>query len=248
VDADALMTRFVDAADAARAAIGTLSLEDRRSRTDRRGQYALDLVADAAILPIMHDGDELAVVSEESGRTGRAGAPVTVVLDPVDGSTNCSRGIPYWAISLCAIDVDGLLCALVRNQVTGATTTAIRGEGARRDGDLIVPSAAKKLAAGTVIGVVTAPTHDVGWFRALGSAALALCDVAAGVLDAYYDAGDYLAPWDYLGGVLACIESGAQVVDAQGRDLATADPDARRQVLAAGTPALLEDVQRAARP
>ena len=42
----------------------------------------------------------------------RAGATVTVVLDPVDGSTNCSRGIAYWAMSICALDADGALaCA-----------------------------------------------------------------------------------------------------------------------------------------
>ena len=243
-----LLARFVDAADAARDAVTQLPGDDRRAQTARRGQYALDLVADAAVLPVLHAGDDLAVVSEESGRTGPADAHITVVLDPVDGSTNCSRGIPYWAISLCAIDADGLLCALVRNQVTGTTTTAIRGTGAQRDGHPIVPSRAKRLGEGTVVGVAIAPPTDVGWFRALGSAALALCDVAAGALDGYFDAGDYLAPWDYLGGALACAEAGAQVVDARGRELATGDPDVRRQVLAAGTPELLDDVRRAIRP
>jgi myo-inositol-1(or 4)-monophosphatase len=247
VDPEALLARFVVAADAARDAVTRLSADDRRSQTARRGQYALDLVADAAVLPILHAGG-VAVVSEESGRTGPESAPLTVVLDPVDGSTNCSRGLPYWAISLCAIDADGLLCALVRNQVTGTTTTAIRSAGAWRDGRPLIPSTALRLGEGTLVGVVTAPARDVGWFRALGSAALALCDVAAGALDGYFDAGDYLAPWDYLGGVLACEEAGAQVVDAHGRALATVDPDARRQVLAAGTPELLDDIRRAVRP
>ena len=41
---------------------------------------------------------------------------------PVDGSTNCSRGIPYWGTSLCALDADGPLCALVVNGATGART------------------------------------------------------------------------------------------------------------------------------
>ena len=56
---------------------------------------------------------------------------MTVVLDPVDGSTNASRGIPYWSTSLCAVDGDGPLAALVVNQATGVTTTAIRGGGGR---------------------------------------------------------------------------------------------------------------------
>ena len=65
----------------------------------------------------------------------RAGATVTVVLDPVDGSTNCSRGISYWAISICALDADGALAALVVNQATRrAHDGAVRGRGAYRDG------------------------------------------------------------------------------------------------------------------
>ena len=61
-------------------------------------------------------------------------------------------------------------------------------------------------------------------FRALGSAALALCDVAAGHLDGYLDGhADQHAPWDYLGALLVCQEAGALVVDADGRDLVELD-------------------------
>ncbi len=47
-------------------------------------------------------------------------------------------------------------------------------------------------------------------FRALGSCALALCDVAYGALDGYFDAGSVHAPWDYLGGLLICTEAGVR--------------------------------------
>jgi myo-inositol-1(or 4)-monophosphatase len=78
-------------------------------------------------------------------------------------------------------------------------------------------------------------------FRALGSAALALCDVAAGHLDAYLDGHpDQHAPWDYLGALLVCQEAGALVVDAHGRDLVVLDASARRQLVAAGTKDLLQ--------
>ena len=92
------------------------------------GQYALDVIADAAALEVLRKLP-VRIVSEESGVHERAGADVTVVLDPVDGSTNCSRGISYWAISICALDADGPLAALVVNQATGERTTAIRGAG-----------------------------------------------------------------------------------------------------------------------
>jgi fructose-1,6-bisphosphatase/inositol monophosphatase family enzyme len=245
VDPEALLALFTAAADAARDAVAALSENDRHRRTTRPGQYHLDLVADAAVLDVLHR-TSVAVVSEESGRTGVAGAPITLVLDPVDGSTNCSRGIPYWAISVCALDADGLLCGLVRNQVTGATTTAIRGEGAWRDGERLVPSTIRRLDE-AIIGFAALPTRPVGsWqLRAFGSAALELCDVAAGTLDGYVNGADALAPWDYLGGLLVCREAGAVAADAVGRELAVADPDARRQVLAAGTAELLDALRTA---
>ena len=59
-------------------------------------------------------GNGLGVLSEESGRHHPDRA-ITVVIDPVDGSTNASRGIPWFATSLCAVDTDGPLAALVIN-------------------------------------------------------------------------------------------------------------------------------------
>ena len=64
-----------------------------------------------------------------------------LVLDPVDGSTNCARGIPYWAISLCALDADGPWVALVQHGATGARYSAVRGEGAHLDRATIAPAA-----------------------------------------------------------------------------------------------------------
>ena len=81
------------------------------------------------------------VLSEESGWTGPDDAEVTVVVDPVDGSTNCARGIPYWGISLCALDADGPVCVYVENGATGARDTAITGEGVWLDGEALSPSA-----------------------------------------------------------------------------------------------------------
>jgi myo-inositol-1(or 4)-monophosphatase len=243
--ADELLSVFDDAAKAVITALEPLTGAARRARTERPGQYALDLVADAAVLPILHETG-VAVVSEESGRSGRDDAAITVVLDPVDGSTNCSRDIPYWSISLCAVDAGGPLCALVTNQATGVRTTAVRGAGAWRDGEGVTPSAVKRVEDAVVCCAGT-PQRRLPWkqFRSLGSAALELCDVASGALDAYLTS--WQAPWDYLGGVLVCREAGAVVVDAHGGELVVTETDARRQLLAAATPELL-DVVRPALP
>src|SRR5256885_8540346 len=139
---DELFVVFDDAAKAARTALEPLTGAARRERTDRPGQYALGLVADAVGLPILHEAG-LAVVSEESGRSGRGDAAITVVLDPVDGSTNCSRDIPYWSISLCAVDAGGPLCALVTNPATRVRPTAPRGAGAGGGGEELAPSAVR---------------------------------------------------------------------------------------------------------
>ncbi len=132
------------------------------------------------------------------------------------------------------------------NQATGSVTTAVRGGGARRDGDPLVPSPVRAVED-AMVDLSGLPPRPLAWkqFRALGSAALALCDVAAGALDGYVDAVGIHAPWDYLGGQLACIEAGAIVVDAQDRPLAVADPQARRQLLAAGTVELLDALRMA---
>lgn len=234
-----LLDLFAAAADAQRVAVEALTPTERRARTDRPGQYALDLAADAAILDVLHRAP-VAIVSEESGRSGTADAAVTIVVDPVDGSTNCSRRIPYWGISLCAVDADGPLCALVDNTATGERFTAVRGAGAHVDGTRLQSSTVTRVEDAFV--AVSSLPRPQPWkqFRALGSSALALCDVAAGRVDAYLDnPGFEQRPWDYLGGLLACTESGATVVDATGRSLVVTDPDGRRQVLAAATPELL---------
>jgi myo-inositol-1(or 4)-monophosphatase len=240
---DELLAVFDDAAEAARTALEPLTGAARRERTKRPGQYALDLVADAAVLPVLHQAG-VSVVSEESGRSGRDDAPITVVLDPVDGSTNCSRYIPYWSISLCAVDADGPLCAVVTNQATGVRTTAARGAGAWRNGDEIAPSAVRRVED-AVVAFSGMPKQRLPWkqLRSLGSAALELCDVASGALDAYLTS--WLSPWDYLGGLLVCREAGASVVDAHDGELLVTDPDARRQLVAAATPELLDAVRPA---
>jgi fructose-1,6-bisphosphatase/inositol monophosphatase family enzyme len=241
--ADDLLPVFAAAADAHRSALEPLTGEQRRARTDRPGQYALDLVVDAAVLPVLHAAG-VAVVSEESGWSGDRSSPVTVVVDPVDGSTNCSREIPYWGISLCALDADGPLCALVTNTPLGERITAVRGAGAHRNGTPLIPSTVTQVED-AVVAISGMPKRVLGWkqFRAMGSAALSLCDVASGRLDAMLDAlPDRHGPWDYLGGLLVCTEAGATVRVLHHRSLTVADPDARRQLIAGATAALVEDL------
>src|SRR5262245_19560212 len=93
----------------------------------RDGQYAADVAVDEVAVNLLLDAG-FAVLSEESGRSGDGGR--LVVVDPLDGSTNASRGIPWFATSLCVVDDDGPSVALVANQATGERLEAVRREGA----------------------------------------------------------------------------------------------------------------------
>ncbi|HXX89110.1 MAG TPA: inositol monophosphatase family protein [Acidimicrobiales bacterium] len=244
MDDDALLQLCCDAADAVPPALA--GIDDLTPAGERPGQYAFDLVADAAVLEALA-GSGLAVLSEESGLHG-AGAAMVAVVDPVDGSTNASRGIPWYATSICVVDDVGPRVAVVDNLGQGVRYHAVRGAGAWRDGTPIAPSGCTRLAS-AVVGLSGFPRRHLGWaqFRALGAAALDLCAVAEGVLDAYC-VGEraHLAPWDYLGAMLVCSEAGAVVGDLEGEDLVVATPETRRMVAAAATPALYGELAAAA--
>ncbi len=232
--------------EAARAVRSSLDeVLDWRPTTERAGQYAIDVVADAVAVDVLV-GHGLGVLSEESG-THHPDRDVVVVLDPVDGSTNASQGLPWYATSLCAVDDDGPVVALVVNQASGERFEAVRGAGARCDGRAMRSSTCETMSDAIVAVSGLPPTHW-GWaqYRALGAAALDLCYVADGRLDGYASTSPHaLGPWDYLGGVLMCREAGAPVADVEGRELVVLDHGARRSPVAAATAPLLAELVEA---
>lgn len=206
---------------------------------EKAGQYVSDLAADAAAHEVL-DAAGVGVLSEESGLQ-HGDADVIVVVDPLDGSTNASRRLSWWATSLCAVDAHGPAAAVVVDLVHGTRYEATRGGGARRDGKKILPSGVTLLAE-SMVGLSGLPPRPLGWrqFRALGASALDLCAVADGRLDAWVDCSPNAhGVWDYLGALLVCAEAGAPMVDALGRDLVVLDHAARRTPVAAATPDLL---------
>jgi myo-inositol-1(or 4)-monophosphatase len=240
VDEARLLQVLGEAASAVRAALD--ELDEWGPAGTRPGQYRLDLAADAAALPILHAAG-LRVLSEESGTTGDPEAELLAVIDPVDGSTNAHRGVPFYATSICVLDVEGPLVGMVVNQATGTRFEAVRGGGARRDGQAITPSGCADLSS-AIVGISGFPGVHPGWaqFRALGAAALEFCAVAEGVLDAYSVVGkSTLFGWDYLAGMLICQETGAVTLERDGADVAVRDDGTRRPLVAA-TPQLAEQL------
>jgi myo-inositol-1(or 4)-monophosphatase len=166
-------------------------------------------------------GEEEGVVAGTSG--------LTWVVDPVDGTVNFLYGIPAYAVSVAVVSggADPLTWTLqagcVHAVAGGTTWTAGRGIGAWRDGERLGPRPAPPLAqalVGTGFGytveertreaaVVARLLPDVRDIRRIGSAAIDLCLVADGRLDAYYESG--LNPWDMAAGSLVVAEAGGVV-------------------------------------
>ena len=110
-------------------------------------------------------------------------APVTVVVDPLDGSTNASRGVPWFATSLCAVDADGPRRRPRRRpRARHPLPRRCGARGAERDGAPIRSVGRRPSSPRRSSALNGLPDHHFGWaqFRALGAAALDLCAVADG--------------------------------------------------------------------
>lgn len=179
---------------------------------------------------------------EEGGPTGGQDG-LTWVLDPIDGTVNFVYGLEAYAVSV-AVQRDGVsLAGAVANVPTNALYSAALGHGAQvQHVGVTTPlrcSAAVELSMSLVgTGFSYSPEQRrrqaevvakllplVRDLRRLGSAALDLCMVAAGQLDAYYEDGVHL--WDWAAGALIAAEAGARM------RLPQADGEAGRIVAAA---------------
>lgn len=207
----------------------------------RDTQYHLDLAADAVALKVLGDAG-FRVVSEESGVTGESAW--TVVVDPIDGSTNCDKGVPFFASSLAVLQNGELYAALVANLATGTRFQAVRGGGATRDGEPISPSGTTDLSH-AIVAYSGYPTKYIGWsqFRVLGAASLECCLVADGSLDVFTTANkSTLRSWDYLGGLLVAHEAGAVTAEWDDLNLVIDSDEPRRPIFAASAE-LLSTIQ-----
>ena len=175
------------------------------------------------------------------------------VVDPLDGTVNYLYGLPDWAVSIAA-EVDGtILAGVVEVPRFGETFTAVAGQGAwlRRDGN---PEAmALRCNSGVALGqalvgtgfgydsgrrrvqgeVVAALLPHVRDIRRGGSAAVDLCSVAAGRMDAFFERG--LNYWDYAAGGLIAREAGALVGGLSGQAESTS-------MTVAASPGLFRDL------
>lgn len=183
----------------------------------------IDKVAEDAALEVLRaSGSGLNVVSEECGVV-EGSSDLWVVMDPIDGTTNAARGIPFFCVSLALgrKDTDGVVYGLTRNIPTGDTYEAWKGGGARKDGKAIrarrFPESEKPTfslvlgARANPLALQLAQRHAN--VRALGAAALDLCLLAEGALDLYYHGYGSLRVTDIAASLLILREAGGQAYD-----------------------------------
>lgn len=194
---------------------------DLVTEVDRQAE-ALIIDTIAAAFP------EHGIVAEESpARTSRDGH--RWYIDPLDGTTNFAHGYPQFAVSIALAREDELLLGLVYDPLREETFSALRGAGARLNGMPIGVSAVTEFGR-SLLG--TGFPYDrrqhaafyLAFFqeaicrtqgvRRAGSAALDLCAIACGRLDAFWEWK--LHPWDTAAGRLIVEEAGGRVTDFSG--------------------------------
>ena len=164
------------------------------------------------------------ILAEESGETRpahRDDSPVRWIIDPLDGTTNWLHGYPEYAVSIAAEDAAGLSVGVVLNSATGECFEAVRGQGARMNGNPISVSTLTDLKLALVgtgfpfkqldrlpayLETFSTVLRGTAGVRRAGAAALDLCNVACGRLDAFFEF--HLMPWDVAAGALIVREAG----------------------------------------
>ena len=253
------------AGDAVAAALARYPSRAERERPTGRGEggdmaLVIDRAAEDAVFAELRSlGQPMTVVSEERGHVALAGGgPVHVVVDPVDGSLNAKRGLPFYCLSIAVAVGDTMgdvNFGYVLDLGTGEEWWATEGGGAQRDGRPLPPLEPGPLE---ILAIESAHPHLVAAaaadleatgaarLRALGSIALSLCSVAAGRADAMVSLRAARSV-DAAAGQLVVREAGGSVAFPD----VGADPlavplalDMRSRVAAAHAPTRLDDLIR----
>ena len=174
-----------------------------------------------------------AILGEETGLTGDENADYRWIIDPLDGTTNFTRGIPHYAVSIACLFKAKLEHAVVLDPVRQEEFTASRGRGAQLNGRRIRVSNRTSLE-GALLGTgipfkghcedklepyaksVEVLAGQCAGIRRAGAASLDLAYVAAGRLDAFWEIG--LAQWDIAAGALLIKEAGGLIADIDASD------------------------------
>jgi myo-inositol-1(or 4)-monophosphatase len=212
----------------------------------------IDLAAENAIVDTLTGrGISFTLISEESGvrEYGESPQECYVTVDPIDGTTNLMRGLPFYATSMAVSEkpfLEDVHSALVADLFHDVTYTAHIGKGSFRDGESIYPSDNVSLED-AVIGMdlnsykvdriaprLTGLIKKTKHIRHFGANALELCYVADGSTDAFIDIRGKLRTTDVAAACLIVKEAGAILTTSNGKPLgAKLDPGQKVEFVAA---------------
>ena len=162
------------------------------------------------------------VLAEESAKAAIRKADRLWVVDPIDGTLNFSRAIPFYCVVIAYVEGGRTRAAAVHAPRTGETFTASEGRGATRNGVAINVGSVTKLSeafavASLAFGVTkrkdsrfVALNSTCARLRVLGSAAMEICYVAMGTFDLFVH--EALSPWDVAGPAFIAREAGATLL------------------------------------
>ncbi len=273
---EALDADWLGAARRAAAALHNILAErpstaERVTETGTRGEggddtLVIDSDAEAAVfaeLEALHrDGARFTAVSEERGRIDFGSPDVTVVIDPIDGSTNAKRGLPHHSISIAVADgptMADVAFAFVYDYGPQEEWTARRGHGAHLDGVPLARDVPERRSADgrlELVGIESADPRSLRAaadelvatahrLRALGTMAVTLCQVAGARMDGMVSLSRCRAV-DVAAGQLIVREAGGQVAFIAYEDPlgAPLDNEARSPLVAARSVAALDELRR----
>jgi myo-inositol-1(or 4)-monophosphatase len=217
----------------------------------------IDLEAEKAVINTLQDkGLEFTLISEETGIQRYGSKPdYYVTTDPIDGTTNLLRGIPF-ACSSIAISATACLESIEAGVVVdlfhSTTYLAQRNRGAFRNSERVEPAQIDNLDD-AVVGVDinscdTSPSlvqllGQMKHVRHLGANALELCYVADGTTDGFIDVRGKLRTTDIAAAILIIEESGAIITDLRGAPISgPLSPTATVDFIAAGSQPLHQKI------
>ncbi|RLF33992.1 MAG: inositol monophosphatase [Thermoplasmata archaeon] len=189
-------------------------------------KYVDKIAEEAALNVINKSKTRVNVLSEEIGFVDN-NAEYTFVLDPLDGTRNAARGIPFYSVSLAVGKkrISDVEYGIVKNIPTGDVFVAEKGFGAFYNNKRIyVPDVPDKellssLALGKNFDETTISLARKDKVRSLGSASLEMCMVAIGGLDFYVIGKEYLRCVDIAASTLILREAGGVVTNIHGEEL-----------------------------
>jgi myo-inositol-1(or 4)-monophosphatase len=223
---------------------------------------AIDQAAeDAVVERLAALGEDFVLVSEELGERRFGGkSERRVVVDPIDGSVNAKRGIPFFSFSLAVAEgpaMGDVVFGYVYDFGSGEEWTAERGSGAFLDGGPLGRQHPKDTieilsfegTTTSVIAELVGPVRGIaGRLRVMGSLALSLCHLAAGRVDGVVSLKPARSV-DIAAAQLLVRESGLaiELFEDPPFDAAPLDLGTRSRVVAAGTPELVSELADALR-